>query len=117
MKWLQNGNLAKLVAFFVIAVVITCTVSFAANGWQSFIKNEPDSDKITTENNSANNKVDENTDGTEDQDIPVVLPTEKLYHPITGLEKDADYSFKKPISFLRRYVQPIVWHLFIISYY
>ena len=58
MKWLQNGNLAKLVAFFVIAVVITCTVSFAANGWQSFIDN-PDSDKVVENTNS--DKVDENT--------------------------------------------------------
>ena len=89
MKWLQNGNLAKLVAFFVIAVVITCTVSFAANGWQSFINNEPDSDKITTENNSENNKVDENNDGKTEVDVPVIQPNQKYYHAITGLETDA----------------------------
>lgn len=98
MKWLQNGNLAKLVAFFVIAVVITCTVSFAANGWQSFINNEPDSDKITTENNSANNKVDENNDGIQDEDIPVIQPTQKYYHQITGLETDIETSVKRPVS-------------------
>ena len=98
MKWLQNGNLAKLVAFFVIAVVITCTVSFAANGWQSFINNEPDSDKITTDNNSANNKVDENNDGETDEDIPVVQPTPKYYHPITGVETTLETALKRPIS-------------------
>ena len=98
MKWLQNGNLAKLVAFFVIAVVITCTVSFAANGWQSFINNEPDSDKITTDNNSANNKVDENNDGKADADIPVVQPTPKYYHPITGLETTLETALKRPLS-------------------
>ena len=98
MKWLQNGNLAKLVAFFVIAVVITCTVSFAANGWQSFINNEPDSDKITTDNSSANNKVDENKDGETGKDIPVVQPTQKYYHLITGLETDIETSLKRPIS-------------------
>ena len=98
MKWLQNGNLAKLVAFFVIAVVITCTVSFAANGWQSFINNEPDSDKITTENDSANNKVDENNDGEQEQDIPVVQPTPKYYHPITGIETTLETSLKRPLS-------------------
>ena len=98
MKRLQNGNLAKLVAFFVIAVVITCTVSFAANGWQSFIYNEPDSDKITTENNSANNKVDENNDGVKDNDIPVVQPTEKYYHPITGLQTNVNSTLNKPIA-------------------
>ena len=98
MKWLQNGNLAKLVAFFVIAVVITCTVSFAANGWQSFINNEPDSDKITTDNNSANNKVDENTDGITDEDIPVVQPTPKYYHQITGLETTLETALKRPLA-------------------
>lgn len=98
MKWLQNGNLAKLVAFFVIAVVITCTVSFAANGWQSFINNEPDSDKITTDNNSANNKVDENNDGIMDEDIPVVQPTPKYYHQITGLETTLETSLKRPLA-------------------
>ena len=98
MKWLQNGNLAKLVAFFVIAVVLTCTVSFAANGWQSFIYNEPDSDKITTESNSANNKVDENNHGTVDTDIPVVQPGQKYYHAITGLQTDIETAYKTPIS-------------------
>ena len=57
MKWLQNGNLAKLVAFFVIAVVITCTVSFAANGWQSFINDETKNDNI--EKNEANRIMEE----------------------------------------------------------
>ena len=99
MKWLQNGNLAKLVAFFVIAVVITCTVSFAANGWQSFIYNEPDSDKIMTENHSANNKVDENNDGFEGTDIPVVQqPTQKYYHSITGIETDVTTALSKNVS-------------------
>ena len=98
MKWLQNGNLAKLVAFFVIAVVITCTVSFAANGWQSFVNDDPDSDDITADNNSANNNVDENKDGENNTDIPVIQPTPKYYHTITGLETDAETSLKRPLG-------------------
>ena len=99
MNWLQNGNLAKLVAFFVIAVVITCTVSFAANGWQSFINNEPDSDKVVTDNNgSDSDNVDENQDGEKnEEDVPVVLPTPKYYHTITGLETDLESSLKRPL--------------------
>ncbi len=99
MKWLQNGNLAKLVAFFVIAVVITCTVSFAANGWQSFIDNEPDTDKVVTDkNNSEKDNVDENSGGeTSGEDVPVVLPTPKYYHSITGLETDLESSLKRPL--------------------
>lgn len=96
MKWLQNGNLAKLVAFFVIAVVITCTVSFAANGWQSFI-NEPSSDKITTDKITVNNKVDENNENKPVDDVPVIQPTDKFYHPLTGLETSLETSQKRPV--------------------
>lgn len=98
MKWLQNGNLAKLVAFFVIAVVITCTVSFAANGWQSFIDDEADSDKIEADNSSGSDEFDENKgEESPDEEVPVVLPTPKYYHGITGLETDLETSLKRPI--------------------
>ena len=100
MKWLQNGNLAKLVAFFVIAVVITCTVSFAANGWQSFINNEPDSDDVVADkNNAESDNIDEKPDGDKtEEDVPVVLPTPKYYHIITGLETDLESSLKRPLA-------------------
>ena len=108
MKWLQNGNLAKLVAFFVIAVVITCTVSFAANGWQSFIK-EPDSDNVAADNDSTSDNVDENTDGEsqENQDVPVVAPTPKYYHYLTGLETDLENSIKKPLCIVLSSQDPL----------
>ena len=99
MKRLQNGNLAKLVAFFVIAVVITCTLSFAANGWQSFI-NEPSSDEITTEKITVNNKIDENNndENKPGDDISAIQPADKFYHPITGLETNLETSLKRPVS-------------------
>ena len=97
MKWLQSGNLAKLVAFFVIAVVISCTVSFAANGWQSFVNNGNNSDKVVTDNNSASDNVDEENKDEEPEDVPVVLPTPKYYHKITGLETDLETSLKRPL--------------------
>ncbi len=101
MKGVQNGNLAKLVAFFVIAITITCTVSFAANGWQSFIKDEPDSNDVVTDNNQNNDEIDENTDGDEtnidDEDITASIPEPKYYHTFTGLETDLETSLKKPM--------------------
>ena len=107
MKWLQNGNLAKLVAFFVIAVVITCTVSFAANGWQSFVDNEPDSDKVVTEN-PGSDEFDENKDGENNQeDVPVVLPTPKYYHKITGLETELEASLKRPLCMCFSSLDPL----------
>ncbi len=98
MKWLQNGNLAKLVAFFVIAVTICCTVSFAANGWQSFTQNKPDSDNSVTQTPNSGN-VDENTDGNDkgNDDITVSVPDPKYYHYITGLEIPLEDTLKRPL--------------------
>ena len=109
MKSVQNGNLAKLVAFFAIAITIACTVSFAANGWQSFIP-EPDSDNVASDENSDNNNVDENTDGdttNKDEDIPVVAPTPKYYHYLTGLETDLESSMKKPLCLILSSQDPL----------
>lgn len=97
MKRLQNGNLAKMVAFFVIAVVVICTVSFAANGWQSFTMS-PDSDNFADEKLNTSDNVDENKDGdSQDQDIPVVAPQAKYYHYLTGLEITPEDALKKPL--------------------
>ena len=111
MKWIQNGNLAKLVAFFVIAAVITCTVSFAANGWESFIT-EPDSDKIVTDVNKENDNVDENTDGdnntnNQDPDVPTVAPAPKYFHCLTGLEITLENSLKKPLCIVMSSTDPL----------
>lgn len=98
MKWLQNGNLAKLVAFFVISVVITCTVSFAANGWESFVDDGSGEDRVVASGNSDNkNNEDASTPNT---DIPVILPTAKYYHSITGLEIEFETSLKRPLCFV-----------------
>ena len=97
MKWLQNGNLAKLVAFFVIAVVITCTVSFAANGWQSFINDETKNDNVVADNKNPSSDNNDNQEKNDEEDVPVVLPTPKYYHSITGLETDYETSLKRPL--------------------
>ena len=112
MKWLQNGNLAKLVAFFVIATVITCTVSFAANGWQSFTQDEPDSDNIVADNNTGNDDFDENQDGDKNNegtnsDIPTIAPTPKYFHYLTGLEIDLQTSLSKPLCTVVNSTDPL----------
>ena len=94
MNWLQNGNLAKLVAFFVIAIVITCTVSFAANGWQSFIEN-PNGDDIANNDNKTDGSASDDNENKED--IEVIAPEPKYYHYITGLETTLEASLKKPL--------------------
>ena len=105
MKWLQNGNLAKLVAFFVIAVVITCTVSFAANGWQSITNFDPQKD-----NSNSNNEAAGDSDGdgdVQDETVEVVLPSPKYYHSITGLETSLEESIKRPLSFVFNSTDPL----------
>ena len=106
MKWLQNGNLAKLVAFFVISVVITCTVSFAANGWESFV-NDGDSTDNQVADSTPNGE-----DGTEGEqnpsdDIPTLLPVQKYYHSITGLEVDVETHLKRPVCFVFSSADPL----------
>lgn len=108
MKFLQNGSLAKLVAFFVIAVVITCTVSFAANGWESFVDDTSNGENIIADNKNNNTK-NENESETQkpDDDIPVMLPVQKYYHGITGLEIELDAALNSPLCFVFSSTDPL----------
>ena len=104
MKFIQNGNFARLVAFFVIAIVITCTVSFAANGWQSFIDDDTNNDRITIDNS------DKTDNGNEDNvmtDATVTEPVIKYYHSITGLETDLETSLKRPLALTFSSTEPL----------
>ena len=112
MKWLKNGNLAKVVAFFVIAVVLTCTVAYAASGWQS-PNDEPDSGKNGEGNNTpSTDETDENKDGTNqdnsnEEDTPVVKPIPEYLHYITGKEITLEQNYKKPICFVMSSDTPV----------
>ncbi len=102
MNWLKNGNLAKLVAFFVITIVLTCTVAYAAGGWQQPGVNTPDnSDDDTDGKNPPSVNVDENTDGNgTTEEPPEIKPIPEFLHYITGLEITKEVSYKKPICFV-----------------
>ena len=106
MKWLQNGNLAKLVAFFVISVVITCTVSFAANGWESFVNDSGVTDNTAADVNQGSN-TDQDNDNKTDNTVQAVLPVQKYYHAITGLETDAQTYLKRPVCFVFSSTDPL----------
>ena len=105
MKRLQNGNLAKLVAFFVIASVLSCTVSFAANGWQSFVDDGANGDNVVSDSN-LNNK-DEGTNEDNAADIPVMVPSQKYYHSITGLEMLDGRTQSRPLCFVFSSTDPL----------
>ncbi len=96
MKLLKNGSLAKLVAFFLIAIVLTCTVALATSGWQSDADKTPESDET-----DKNGEVDENKGGNkEDENIPTVKPLPEYINYITGMETTQENSNKKPLCFV-----------------
>ncbi len=98
MKHLKGGSLLRLVAFFVIAAILTCTASFAASGWQSFIQDEPNSD------DAANiippsGEGDENTDESNNADTDKT-PVPETKHYLTGETVTPDEASSAPISFI-----------------
>lgn len=96
MKTLKNGNLAKLVAFFLIAISLTAVIAISAGGWLENDKTEPDSGNIEDENQSSSDNADENTDGDKiENDTPVVAPKPSYTHYLTGLKiSESDYLIK-----------------------
>ena len=93
----KNGNLMKLVAFFLICAVLTCTVAYASGTK----KDQNDEENGKTEDNLSNGDTDSNTnnenpDGTKED--PPSPDKEKQYHYITGLETEASLISKIPIA-------------------
>lgn len=89
----KNGNLAKLVAFFLIVTVLIMAIALSASGWQGDDKNEPDSgDKPTGEN------ADENTDGEIPDSEEPKAP--EYTHYISGLEISKEESLLRPLCIL-----------------
>lgn len=106
----KTGNLAKLVAFFVITIVLTCTVAYAAGGWQQPSEPIPDNSDDNTEPPDEDPSVnaDENKDGNENkEDPPAPPPIPEYLHYITGLEITKEESYKKPIAFVLDPTSPL----------
>ena len=115
MNTLKMSSLQKLISFILIAVLLVCTVGFAANGWQSPQEDDPDSDKVGDQTDN----VDENIDGnsppqqdptdtpsddtqkdTQDNAVPPAPSLPVYINPITGLEISAEQSAQTPIGFV-----------------
>lgn len=103
----KNGNLAKAVAFFVIAVILICIVAFASNAenWQFPSINDDNSGNAddgsgdADNNNDPNGNPDGDTDG-ENPDVPVVNPVPEYLHYLTGLEITQNEAYIKPLAFV-----------------
>jgi hypothetical protein len=99
----KTGNLAKLVAFFVITVVLTCTVAYAAGEWQQQPNDttSDNSDDNTEPSDDPSVNVDENkTEEPPKEEIPEPPSIPEYLHYITGLEITKDESYKKPLAFV-----------------
>ncbi|MBR2931024.1 MAG: DUF3048 C-terminal domain-containing protein [Clostridia bacterium] len=96
----KNGNLGKLVAFFLIVALLAGAVALSASGWQGDELMKPDSGDTAGGDNPPSGEADENTDGNDEQTtVPPVEEPEKLvyYSYLTGLEISEDESLIKPL--------------------
>lgn len=97
MKFPKNGNLAKLVAFFLISAVLMATIALSASGWNEF-DDGPDSGNFEDGKKPSIDNSDENKDGqSEGDDIPVVAPKPVYTHYITGLEINEEDTLIRPM--------------------
>lgn len=127
MKSFKLNSLQRLVSFILIAVLLLCTVGFAAGGWQSPSTNEPDSGDI----GDKTDETDENKDGTTPPDnnvttppsnednIPQLKPDDtpthtppieditKHYNKITGLEIKEEEVNSTPLGFVLNPLMPL----------
>ncbi len=95
MQKAESGNLAKLVAFFLIATVLIIAISLSVSGWQENPDTEPDSGNV---DDNTNDNADENIDGSDDDDVPTAAPTPSYTHYLTGLEISEAESLVKPYA-------------------
>ena len=98
MKTFKNGNLVKLVAFFILTVILSCTVAYAAQDWHGPTVSKPD-DNGKTEDNKPSGETDENTDGNTQNKVEASKPVPEFLHYITGLEITEEEQHIKPLCF------------------
>ena len=101
----KNGNLVKLVAFFLIAIILTVIIAFSASGWYESDTNLPENDEEIEGEETLppkNPDVDENKDGlTPDTPVVETPPEEQtklFYHFLNGKEISEEETKKRPFA-------------------
>lgn len=107
MKSLKMNGLTRLLAFFLIAVILISVVSIAVGGRQSNPNNEPDSGDVGNQTDETDENKDGQGSGSEDKNTEPTPPTDdatvntpKYYSIMTGLEISKEQSESSPIAFL-----------------
>ena len=98
----KTSNYGKLIAFFLIASVLVCTVGFAADGWQATTQPTPDSGNVGDSTDDA----DENKDGNDEPDEPTVYIPDHV-NALTGLETTPELAMKRPVCFVMSSSSPL----------
>ena len=95
MNTAKMGSYSKLIAFFLVAVILLCAFGFAVEGWQPDYTQKPDSSDADTNSNADNNKE-------EPPEIPApeepAIP--EFTNPLTGLETTEQEAKKRHYCFV-----------------
>ena len=87
----QNGNALKIIAFFLVGVILLCLFGFTVDGWQLDNQNN-DPSKETTDAPSVENTVPK------DPEPEIYIP--EFVDPLTGIETNVELSNRKHLAFI-----------------
>ena len=92
----RYGNYAKLIAFFLVAVLLIVGFGFATEGWwQDTEEDKPNTDTDNPKDNISN----DTSENTNNQDAPVIAEPEYI-NSITGLEISEDAARNRHYAFV-----------------
>ena len=105
----KTGNLAILVAFCLIATILTCTVAIAAGNIQLSPDASPDNGNADTTPPQVNGDPDENGNDNEnsEEEEDQKNPIPEFIHSITGLGISSDESIIRPYCFITASDSPL----------
>ncbi len=102
MNTTKISSYGKLIAFFLVIVILLSTFVIAAGGWQ-ISNDDPDNDNPTNDNNDitdndANDSKEPSNDGDEITQLPPSSP--KYYDFITGTEIEEEISTRQQFAYV-----------------
>ncbi len=107
MNTTKSGSYSKLIAFFLVAVILLCAFGFAVEGWQPDPTEKPNSGDAESNGDADKNK-DENQNTTPEDDPKPEKPVIPEYtNSITGLEITAEQSGSKHLCFVYDSAAPL----------
>lgn len=99
MNTTKVGSYGKLIAFFLVAIILLCTFGFAVEGWQPNKGGDASEGKLPSgENTGTGGSVDAPTGTLPDE--PDVPPAPVYYDRLTGLEISEEESTLRHLCFV-----------------